>query len=235
MKNVVIVLFLCLSLLSTKAQKNFIDQNYIEVSGTAEMEILPNEIYLKIVLDENDFKNKVTLLQMEKNMLEVLQQLDVDVKKDLTVLDMASNFRSYWVKSKDIKTIKEFQLKVADAKTAGSVIRKLEAIQISNINIDRVDHSDLEKFKSEVKVNAIRAAKSKAEKLAESVGQKCGKAIHIREITPMNYGMVQGRVAGISVNMKVKGYVEDDLESLPVIEFEKIKLESTIQVNFVLD
>ena len=55
MKLTTLVLCLFLSWGISRAQtgeKNFIDQNYIEVTGTAEMEIVPDEIYLKIVLSE---------------------------------------------------------------------------------------------------------------------------------------------------------------------------------------
>ena len=66
MKLTTLVLCLFLSWGISRAQtgeKNFIDQNYIEVTGTAEMEIVPDEIYLKIVLSEKD-KGKKSL---EKN------------------------------------------------------------------------------------------------------------------------------------------------------------------------
>lgn len=224
-----------LSVLVSAQYKNFIDQNYIEITGTAEMEVIPNEIYLKIVLDESDFKSKITLIQMEKTLIEILQKLKIDVKKDLSVLDMTSNFKSYWLKSKDIKTVKEFELKVSDAKTAGAVMRELEAVQISNINIERVDHSDLEKYKSEVKIQAIKSAKLKAEMLAEAIGQKCGRALQISEQNHTIYNALQGRVAGIASNIRIKGIANDEVQQMPEVEFEKIKLESKIQVNFALE
>lgn len=235
MKKYLLFILLVLTLTLSAQQKNFIDQNYIEVTGVAEMEIIPNEIYLKIILDENDFKNKVSLIQMEKTLLEILQGLKIEVKKDLSVLDMTSNFKTYWVKNKDIKTVKEFQLKVSDAKTAGSVMRELEAKQISNIQIIRVDHSELDKFKNDVKIRAIKSARFKAENLAEAIGQKCGRAIYIHENYQNVYGALQGRLAGLSANIRIKGVVDDGEESMPEIEFEKIKLESTVQVNFILE
>ena len=38
--------------------KNFIDENYIEVTGKSEMELIPNEIYLQIYLQEKDLPFK---------------------------------------------------------------------------------------------------------------------------------------------------------------------------------
>ena len=44
--------------LSLPAQeKNFIDQNYIEITASAEKEVSPNEIYISITIDEKDNKN----------------------------------------------------------------------------------------------------------------------------------------------------------------------------------
>ena len=37
-------------------EKNYIDQPYIEVTGKAEMEVVPDEIYLRIVINEKDNK-----------------------------------------------------------------------------------------------------------------------------------------------------------------------------------
>lgn len=235
MKKLILFLLLFSSIGLSAQYKNFIDQNFIELNGTAEIEIIPNEIFLKIILNENDFKTKISLSQMEKTMMEILQKLKIDVKKDLSVLDMTSNFKSYWLKSKDIKTIKEFELKVSDAKTAGAVMRELETVQISNINIDRVDHSDMEKFKTEVKVQAIKSAKLKAEQLAEAIGQKCGRALQIQEQNYNVYNALQGRIAGVNANIRIKGLAEDHMESSPEIDFEKIKLESSIRVNFALE
>ena len=131
-------------------QKNFIDVNYIEVTGKAEMEIVPNEIFL----------------------------------------------------------------------------------EISNIIIDKINHSEIQKFRSEVKVNAIQAAKSKATSLANAIDQSIGKAIFIQEIENIYLG---GQVAGLS-NIVVTSYairIEKE-EVTPIIEFEKIKLEYSILARFEL-
>ena len=61
------------------------------------------------------------------------------------------------------------------------VFQELESLGISNINIERIDHSELDKFREEVKVAAIKAAKQKAEALAGAIDQSIGKAIYILE------------------------------------------------------
>lgn len=72
-------------------QKSFLDQPYIEVTGRAEMEVMPDEIYVTITIDEQCMKGKIPVLQQEKNMVARLQSLGIDVEKQLVVLKMVTD------------------------------------------------------------------------------------------------------------------------------------------------
>jgi uncharacterized protein YggE len=234
MKKIITLVFVIsfITNFAQTGQKNFIDVNYIEVAGKAEMEVAPNEIFLEIYIDEKDYKGKQSLEDLERLMNEKLIGIGINVSKDLAIKDLTSNFKNYWIKRKKIYTSKEYQLLVTDANTAGLVFQELESIGISNIIIDKINHSEIQKFKSEVKVNAIQAAKSKATSLANAIDQSIGKAIFIQEIENINLG---GQVAGLS-NIVVTSFairMEKELQS-PIIEFEKIKLEYSILARFEL-
>jgi len=238
MKRTVLIAFVvfALSSFAQTGEKNFIDQNYIEVTGNAEMEIIPDEIYLKIVVNEKDFKGKEDLQKLEKSMLETLSGIGIDISKQLEIRDMASNFQKYWLKGTEINSVKEYQLKVESAKTAGLVIRELEALGLSNISVDKIDHSKMQELRTEVKIMAIKAAQEKAVSLTEAIGQKAGKAIYIQEMNNQVYRALQGQVAGMS-NIVVRGYGYTDKLKMeePDIEFEKIKLEYSILVRFAME
>lgn len=206
-------------------EKNFIDQNYIEVTGTAEMEIVPDEIYLKIVLSEKD-KGKKSLEEMEKEMLSILKKAGIDVRKDLLIKDLSSDFKSYFLKRTAIQTEKEYQLCLHGADKVGTLLVELEKAGISNISVDRVDHSQLEKFRREVKVNAVKAAKEKADAFAEAVGQKAGRALYIGE----SGGGYYSRAAVNASFMTDSGMAE----GAPVLDFEKIPLKHSVVVRFEL-
>jgi Uncharacterized conserved protein len=234
-KTFCIILLLTLGLSNIKAQngeKNFIDKPYIEVTGKAEMEIIPDQIYLNITINEKDNKGKVVLAQAEKEMISKLNSLGIDTKKDLSVKDMSSNFKNYWIKNSQIMTSKEYQLLVTTAQTAGKVMQGLENIGISNVSIERVDHTKIEQFRKEVKVNAVRAAKEKAVEMAQAIGQTAGKALYIRETDNSNY-MYLSKAS----NIKVRGaaLMESSDAAVPDIEFEKIKLEYQVSANFELN
>ncbi len=231
MKKIILIAFIAFSISSfaQTGEKNFIDQNYIEVTGNAEMEIIPDEIYLKIVINEKDFKGKENLQELEKSMIKALSNIGIDVSNQLAVKDMASNFQKYWLKGTEINSAKEYQLKVESAKTAGQAIKELESLGLSNISVEKIDHSKMQELKTEVKIMAIKAAKEKAMALTGAIDQKTGKAIYIQEIN----NHVFNTLAAMS-NISVRAYA-DKMEKEPDIEFEKIKLEYSILVRFEME
>jgi uncharacterized protein YggE len=233
MKQIIFILLTVFSVTSFAqiGEKNFIDQNYIEVTGQAEMEVVPNEIYLQILINEKDYKGKQEVQQLEKSMIDKLTEIGIDVSKQLVIKDMASNFQKYWLRGAETNSIKEYQLKVTDAKTAGRVIQELEALGISNISIEKVDHSEIEKLKTEVKVNAVKAAKEKAVALTNAVSQNIGRAIYIQEINNQIY---RAQMSSVS-NMVVRDVAKMEANQQPDIEFEKIKLEYSILVRFAME
>lgn len=73
--------------------KNFIDQPYIEVTGHADSLVTPNEIFIKITISERDSKDKISVEEIESKMVEGLKTLSINIEKDLTTGDLASNYR----------------------------------------------------------------------------------------------------------------------------------------------
>jgi len=232
MKKLAILLICILPSLvfAQTGEKNFIDQNYIEVTGKADLEVIPDLIYIHIVINEKDNSGKTPIEEMEKKMKAKLQDLGIDIAKDLNVQDMESNFQKYFFFKPDVMLSKEFQLLTHDAKMAGSVFIELKKLGISNLSIAKLDHSKMEDLKKEVKVKAIKSAKTKAELLSQAVGQNIGRAIHIQEI---EYGDYQPMM--MNMRMEKTSMMSDaQAEPEPTIEFQKIKLSSSIAVKFEL-
>jgi len=224
----IVVLFLFEAMVSMAqiGEKNFIDQNYMEVVGTAEMEIVPDEIYLKIIISEKD-KGKKSVEEQEKKMTEVLQKLGIDIRKDLLIKDLSSDFRAYLLKRATIQTEKEYQLCLHGAEKMGQLLVDLEAAGISNISVDRLDHSQLEKCRREVKVNAVKAAREKAEAFAEALGQKVGRALYVGENGNGYYSH-----QNVAANVRIRGAAM--VPEVPALDFEKIQLKYSVLVRFEL-
>jgi uncharacterized protein len=120
---------------STTQTKNYIDQPYLEISGSADTLVTPNEIYIKIVISEKDTKDRTSLEELELKMYDALKALGIPVDNSLTTSDMASNFKFYFLKSKDVMKSKQYILKVGDAVTASKVFIELENLGVSNTQL----------------------------------------------------------------------------------------------------
>lgn len=228
MKKIIVSVFIFLSVslnAQTSGEKNFIDQNYIEVTGKAEMQIVPDMIYLSIVINENDVKKSIS--EKEEQMIRALKLLGVDVSRNLKVEDLASRFKSKTFK-KDIVLSKSYQLLVNNAEITAQVFEKLEEIGISNVSIVKVDHSKIEQYRREVKVNATKTAKEKASDLAQAVGQTIGRALYIVE---------QNNYQNFTANSNTILYKSEEFNSVSDVDllgFKTIKIEYTVLCRFEL-
>ena len=232
MKKQIFTLALLLASIVTQAQvsKNFIDQNYIEVTGVAFKEVVPDEIYLNVEINEKDNKGKESVEKLEKEMLSKLQSLGVNTKEDVTLNDLGSNFKFYFIKRTDIFASKEYSIKVNNASLAGKVINGLTSIGISNVTLERVEYSKEEELKLEVKKMAILNAKEKASLLVETLDQELGKALHIQEYD--NPRVYRPQI----MEMKVRATAALDAEAVePQFEFDKIRVDASIQVKFAIN
>lgn len=168
---------------------------YIEVNATATRFVTPDEIYLRIVINENDYKGKKSLEEMQTRMLNVLKNNKINTDEDLTVLSMGSNVKVKIFSSKiKTRTAATYILKLADATTMTKVISDLEENEISNITLSETKYSKKKELESELGVEAIRQAKANAETLMAAIGQEAGKAIYVNswnmsESSPRNYKM----------------------------------------------
>ena len=233
MKGLIIGLLLSVSIVgfAQTGEKNFIDQNYIEVTGKAELEVSPDMIYLKIVLSDKNNKDKLSLSEIEKKMISKLSEIGVDVNKDLSVMDFTSNLKAYLLKPDVVSLTKQYQLIAHDSKTLQKIYFLFQELGISTVSILKLDHSKIEQYRKDVKISAIKAAKDKAEMLADALNQKIGKAIYIQEVNNSNfipYNLYSNTIQTLSKS-------QDNSDNDSDIEFVKIKIESSFLVRFALE
>ncbi len=123
-------IFILAVLVGHSQTKNFLDQPYLEVAGSADTLATPNEIYIKITISEKDTKDRTSVEELEQKMYDALKTVGIDVDKNLTTSDMASNFKFYFLRNKDVMKSKQYILKVSDAITASKVFIELENLRI---------------------------------------------------------------------------------------------------------
>ncbi|MFN8336244.1 MAG: SIMPL domain-containing protein [Cyclobacteriaceae bacterium] len=204
-------------------------EHFIEVTGTAELEVTPNEIYLTIRLKEfEEGRVKTTLETIDKSFLNALREAGIDTK-NLELAD-AGLLLGGRRRDRDVFREKTYQLKLSSAAEVEKFLNKIESVKIDYVDIVRVGHSELDKIELDLKIKALLAAKVKAEALLKGVGAELGKAIKVYEIEIYSTDvLLRGK---INPEIKFKSNRAFVSEPESVLEFRKFKLQAKISAQF---
>lgn len=204
---------------------------YIEVVGTGEMEIVPDQIYISFTLKERmDGKTKILIEDQEKEMKKKLMKLNIDLK-DLQLADASSDYIKIKRNKKDVIASKDYILKVSSTTTIAQVFEVLDELDAFNADIKRVDHSKIKDFKKEVKMQAVQDAKEKAGYLLGAIGETVGKPLFIQERE--TYDEIQPMRKAVMMNMAMDAAAPAE-EALPELSFQKIKLKYSVFARFAI-
>ena len=230
----IFVMFFVWNLFS--AQRDFLDQPYIEVSASVDTLVVPDRIYVSITLNEADSKNKKSVEEQEKQLETILKKLKINTDKDLSVLGYSSDFKKYFLKGQNILKTKKYSLLVRDAYTLGNVIISLEEAGISNTEVEKVEYSKSKELLLELKSEAVKRSRITADKLVKPLNQKAGKALYISDT---NYGgigdyeLTTDEIFSLQEMDYKKGSASE--EFLRKLDFQKIKFSTTVYVKYQLD
>lgn len=232
MKKIALVVLLLVPFMGFSQNIVSVKSPWIEVSGTAEKEVIPDEIYISITLKErNEGRDKVTIDKLESQLREAITKLGI--KSDqLVVSNLSAGYGKIKWKQKDVLTEKEFTLKVKDANDLQKIFNSLDELLVHRALVDRVDYSKMEALKKEVRINAVNACKEKATYMLEALNEKIGPVIYINEM-----GMPYIENANVNQNLGLMesrlnvgaGNTEDEDSTL---DFKKIKVQVTVNARF---
>jgi len=172
--------FVCLLAIAVIAQSQP-ERRVIEVSGSAERYVTPDTFTFKITLFERiENKQKITIEQQENALRAELTSLGVDVGKDLSVYDISSTyFRQK--KVRDVLGTKDYRLIIRDLNKIAQLQELADRLNIAKLDLIDSENSEMTRHRREVKIEAIKAAKAKAEYLLTAIGERLGKAVSIKE------------------------------------------------------
>jgi uncharacterized protein YggE len=209
------------------------EQPYIEVTGTAEKEVTPDEIYIGIIIREKYVnKVKVTIEEQEEKLKIAVKSIGIDLT-NLYLSDANADYVKICWQKKDVLTKKDYTLKVSAATTVGQVFLELEKLEIIDAFISRVNHSKMDSLRKEIKILAIKAAKDKADYLLTAIGEQTGKPLIVKE----NENLPNKTLASVrGSRLSETEYYVDDVkmksEDNSEIQFQKIKIQTRIYVKF---
>ena len=230
-KTVLLFCLFLVSYLSIGQTKNFLDQPYLETKAKVDTLVKPDLIYLNILLREKDNKNRTSVEELEQKMAKSLEDIGIDLKKQLTLSDLASNFKKYFLKRKEVLKSKSYKLKVFDAQTAGKVMVILEDIGISNVSLGATEYSKIEALKLKLKSKAVKKAKLQAEYLVKPLNQKVSEALYISDTYYQAYYHERDMEEMVlAYNPRNKNQITP-LE----IDFKPIQVEAEVTIRFKLE
>jgi hypothetical protein len=181
MKSIILTAALLLPVTVALGQTEEIKKPFIEVSGTSETEVTPDEIYVTITLQERtESKEKLTIEKQEEDLKAGIKELGIDISN--LVLNAANaDYRKIKAKQKDVVTSKCYNLKVGNADMVDKVYKLLDKINAYDAYISKLTHSKITELTKENRIKAIKAAKDKAGYLAMAVGNYIGSPLQLTE------------------------------------------------------
>lgn len=234
MKKLSLLVIMCaiISMLNAQNTTNPVEKPFIEVTGTSEMLVVPDEIYISIVLRERILdKVKITIEDQETKLKMGLQSIGVELD-NLFLSDANADYVRIKRSNKEVISSKEYQLKVGTAEIVGKVFQELDKMEVNDARIARVSHSKIEEFRKEVKIKAIKSAKEKANYLLESIDETVGSALIVRETDAEVIGGVYNSKIVAQNQLMYDDFKAGSSAYFSDTQFQKIRLSSTIFVKF---
>ncbi|MDP1802249.1 MAG: SIMPL domain-containing protein [Bacteroidota bacterium] len=207
---------------------------FIEATGSSETEIVPDEIYITVTLQERqDGKDKLTIEKQEDDLKQNLKEIGIDLS-NLSLNTANADFRRIKSFKKDVVTSKSYVLKVGSADMVTKVYERLDKINAHDAYISKLNHTKILEFTKENRIKAIKAAKDKVDYLAAAVGNQLGGPIQITE----TLNSVENNPYGHYYNGRMSNAVQsyggmDSSESVgDEISFKKIKIKASFLVKY---
>lgn len=201
----------------------------VTVNGNALMKIVPDVIHISITLREADSKGKVSLAEQQKKMRSALKKCNIDLEKQLSVLDMNNVFN----RRKGSLASSKYELRVSTAAEARKVFDALDAEGITNVSVTRTSVSNIAEKRAEARKLAIQNARDKASELAEAIGQSIGYCYEINDYSnDYQEGapvvMKSARVYNLAEETAFEEVFEED------VEFQEHTIRYAVSAKFLL-
>lgn len=214
-----IIIILMLSLASvTPAAARYVEtlmhrDGMITVTGSATVEVVPDEVHLYITIkeyyveelagatDPREFKTKVELAAIDKELADAFKKLRVP-ESAITTQSVGSMWRQVGV---DYLKAKQYNITFQSVAEAERVADNLLVRGIESVFMGDLSNRQLPAMREKGKVEALLAAKRKAEVLLKAIGKQLGEVVEIVEPEDQGYDTVLDQAAAMMSNAKYAG------------------------------
>lgn len=166
-----------------------VTERYIEVTGTSEIEIVPDKIHYIIEIREyfeeefdgkskpEEYRTKVPLSQIELGLRKTLSK--AGIAKDAI---RTQEIGDYWRKQgQDFLVSKKFDITLTDFRQINEIVKRIDTKGINTMRIGELENKEMLTYQQKGKIEALKAAQRKATYLVEALGKKLGDVTRIVE------------------------------------------------------
>lgn len=170
-------------------QAQEVNDRYIEVMGTSEIEIVPDKIHYLIEIREyfeeefdgkskpEEYRTKVPLGQIEQQLRKVLA--DMDIPKEVV---RTQEMGDYWRRQgQDFLVSQKYDITLTDFKQIDEIVKRIDTKGVNTMRIGELENKDMLVYHQKGKMEVLKAAQRKAAYLVEVLGKKLGEVIRIVE------------------------------------------------------
>ena len=170
-------------------QAQEVNDRYIEVTGTSEIEIVPDKIHYLIEIREyfeeefdgkskpEEYRTKVPLGQIEQQLRKVLA--DMDIPKEVV---RTQEMGDYWRRQgQDFLVSQKYDITLTDFKQIDEIVKRIDTKGVNTMRIGELENKDMLVYHQKGKMEVLKAAQRKAAYLVEVLGKKLGEVIRIVE------------------------------------------------------
>ncbi|HRP57764.1 SIMPL domain-containing protein, partial [Agriterribacter sp.] len=139
----------------------------INVTGSAEMEIVPDEIYVQVNLSEYEKRGsgKINMETIRKQFLELCKNAGIPDSL-ISIATYQGADRLFWINKKkknpDMMATISYIIKFNSIKKIDAIVEKLDDEATRGFFIVKASHSNIDVFRRQLKIQAVKAAKDKA-------------------------------------------------------------------------
>jgi uncharacterized protein YggE len=206
----------------------------ITVTGSAEMEVIPDEIYVLIDLKEYEKKGsgKVGIDKIKQDFLTAARRIGIS-DSAISIAAYDGNNGNPWLRKKNKKAelyaSVSYLVKVKTSAETDRLVDILDDNATQNFYIQKAESSRIEEYRRQLKIQAVKAAKEKAGYLTAAIGETAGVVVTINEPTEFytpympvsNFALAKAETAGAANDPQA-------------VDFKKIKLRYEVSVVFAI-
>lgn len=213
------------TVLSVSAQES--DERYVQVTGYAQREVVPDKFTVAIELKESDTRGRRGVEEQERAMVAALEKVGIDTR---TALALSYSSSDYYRRGSSLLS-RSYELTLLSTEALTAAFDALSPLGLHSVELVRAESSRLEEIRSELRREAIINAQRQASELATAIGQSIGPCLTIIDYT-------SGSAPIFRMNMAYKSIEESALADAAAEsfapEFQAIKLEHSLSAKFAL-